>query len=100
MVSHELGEDYKWLINCGIPLLADSLMASEELAKYMLELGGAAYDSGRKNGYGEGKMFALEGKSNNHFELFKSDYATHYRNKRKEFGILEFGVLRAIDKLS
>ncbi|MFS7937682.1 hypothetical protein Hanom_Chr05g00430571 [Helianthus anomalus] len=34
MVSQELSEDCKWLINRGISLLADSLMASEELAKY------------------------------------------------------------------
>ncbi|KAJ0805521.1 hypothetical protein HanPI659440_Chr02g0079251 [Helianthus annuus] len=60
MVSHELGEDYKWLINCGIPLLADSLMASEELAKYMLELGGAAYDSGRKTVMVRGKCLPLK----------------------------------------
>ncbi|KAJ0725801.1 hypothetical protein HanPI659440_Chr12g0463001 [Helianthus annuus] len=32
-VAHELGEDCKWLINHGVPLLADSLMAFEDLAK-------------------------------------------------------------------
>ncbi|KAJ0800181.1 hypothetical protein HanPI659440_Chr03g0100051 [Helianthus annuus] len=47
-------------------------MASEELAKYMLELGGTAYDSGRENGYSEGKAFSLEGKPDSDFELFKS----------------------------
>ncbi|MFS7888937.1 hypothetical protein Hanom_Chr00s000002g01600851 [Helianthus anomalus] len=32
----------------------------------------------------------VSGKPDNDFELFKSDCATHYRNKRKEFGLLEF----------
>ncbi|KAF5817867.1 hypothetical protein HanXRQr2_Chr02g0058051 [Helianthus annuus] len=60
-------------------------MASEELAKYKLELGGAAYNNGQKDGYAEGKAFALERKPNNDFELFKTDCATHYRDKRNEF---------------
>ncbi|KAJ0591897.1 hypothetical protein HanHA300_Chr03g0078631 [Helianthus annuus] len=71
-------------------------MASEELAKYILELGGTAYDSDRKNGYAESKAFSLEGKPDSDFELFKSDCAAYYRNKGKEFGTLEFGVLRAL----
>ncbi|MFS7930084.1 hypothetical protein Hanom_Chr04g00339961 [Helianthus anomalus] len=80
--------------------LADSLMASEKLAKYMFELGRVAYNSGRKDGYVEGKAFVLEGKANNYFELFKEDCAGHYRNKLKEFGVLELGVMKAIEKLS
>ncbi|MFS8006907.1 hypothetical protein Hanom_Chr14g01254691 [Helianthus anomalus] len=41
-----------------------------------------------------------EGKPDNDFELFKPDCVTRYRNKRKDFRILAFGVLRAIEKLS
>ncbi|MFS7994809.1 hypothetical protein Hanom_Chr12g01110461 [Helianthus anomalus] len=87
-VAHELGEDCKWLINRGVPLLANSLMAFEDLAKYLFELSGAAYNSGRKDGYVEGKAFALEGKLDKDFKLFKEDCAGHYRKKRKEFGLL------------
>ncbi|KAM0071157.1 hypothetical protein Hdeb2414_s0001g00021691 [Helianthus debilis subsp. tardiflorus] len=100
MVAAELGEECKSLINRGILLLVDFLMASEKLAKYMFELGGVAYNRGRKDGYAEGKVVALERKANNYFELFKEDCAGHYRNKLKEFGVLEFGVLKAIEKLS
>ncbi|MFS7888959.1 hypothetical protein Hanom_Chr00s000002g01601151 [Helianthus anomalus] len=81
MVSQELGKDCKWLINHEIPLLA----------KYMFEFVKVAYNSCLKDGYAEGKAFVIDGKPDNDFELFKSDCATHYRNKRKEFGLLEFG---------
>ncbi|KAJ0785904.1 hypothetical protein HanOQP8_Chr02g0048721 [Helianthus annuus] len=58
-------------------------MASEELAKY--KLGGVAYDNGQKDGYAEGKAFALEKKPNNDFELLEADCASHYRDKHNEF---------------
>ncbi|KAJ0810324.1 hypothetical protein HanPI659440_Chr01g0025771 [Helianthus annuus] len=96
MVSEKLGEDCKWLINRGIPLLADFLMASEELAKYMFELGGATYSSGRNDDYAWEKAFKLEGKPDNDFELIKEDCPGQYCNKGKEFGLLEFGMLKAI----
>ncbi|KAM0062405.1 hypothetical protein Hdeb2414_s0004g00147791 [Helianthus debilis subsp. tardiflorus] len=75
-------------------------MAFEDLAKYLFELSGAAYNSGHKDGYAEGKAFALEGKLDKDFELFKEDCAGHYRKKCKEFRLLEFGVLKGIEKLS
>ncbi|MFS7928474.1 hypothetical protein Hanom_Chr04g00321171 [Helianthus anomalus] len=37
----------------------------------MFELGGAAYDSGRKDGYAESKAGAKEGIRDDRFELFK-----------------------------
>ncbi|KAF5803630.1 hypothetical protein HanRHA438_Chr06g0282611 [Helianthus annuus] len=81
-------------------LLADRLMASEELAKYMLELSEAAYKSGHQDGYAEGKVFTLENKPDNDFELFKEDCTGTYREKRKAFGLLKIGILKAIEKLS
>ncbi|MFS8008464.1 hypothetical protein Hanom_Chr14g01273081 [Helianthus anomalus] len=80
--------------------LAGTLMVSKDLAKYMFELPGAAYNSDRMDGYAKGKAFALVGKPDNDFKLFKEDCVGHYRNKHKEFGLLEFGVLKAIEKLS
>ncbi|KAJ0899306.1 hypothetical protein HanRHA438_Chr00c33g0855371 [Helianthus annuus] len=55
ILAEDLGDDCKWLLACGIPLIVDQLVKSDELAKYMFELGGAAYDSGRKDEYGEGR---------------------------------------------
>ncbi|KAF5817971.1 hypothetical protein HanXRQr2_Chr02g0059321 [Helianthus annuus] len=66
----------------------------------MFELGGAAYNSGRKDGYAKGKTFVLEGKPDNDFELFEEYCNGHYRSKRKEFGLLEFRLSKAIEKLS
>ncbi|MFS8019587.1 hypothetical protein Hanom_Chr15g01405511 [Helianthus anomalus] len=64
LVSEELREDCKWLLNQGVPI---------ELAKYMLELGDAAYKSGRQDGYADRKVFTLENKQGNDFEWFKED---------------------------
>ncbi|KAM0071145.1 hypothetical protein Hdeb2414_s0001g00021551 [Helianthus debilis subsp. tardiflorus] len=100
MMAHELGQDCKWLINHGTPLIAALLMTSDEVAKYMFDLAGAAYNNGQKDGFAEGKAFALEERSNHEFELFKTDCTTCFCNKRKDFDNLEFGVLKAIEKLS
>ncbi|KAF5753390.1 hypothetical protein HanRHA438_Chr17g0790271 [Helianthus annuus] len=51
----------------------------------MFELGGAAYNSGRKDGYAEGKAFVKEGTSDEKFELFKEDCAANYATKHHEF---------------
>ncbi|MFS7921997.1 hypothetical protein Hanom_Chr03g00243461 [Helianthus anomalus] len=51
LLAEDLGGDCKWLLARGIRLIADRLVKSEELVKYMFELSGAAYDSGRKDGY-------------------------------------------------
>ncbi|MFS7948124.1 hypothetical protein Hanom_Chr06g00556281 [Helianthus anomalus] len=59
LMSQDLGDDYKWLLTHGVPLIADRLMRSEELAKYMFDLGGGAYNNGCKDGYAEGKAASL-----------------------------------------
>ncbi|KAJ0795698.1 hypothetical protein HanPI659440_Chr04g0153471 [Helianthus annuus] len=50
-------------------------MSYEELAKYMFDLAGAAYDNGRMDGYVEGKLFALPERSDHELKLFKTDCA-------------------------
>ncbi|KAM0070417.1 hypothetical protein Hdeb2414_s0001g00012871 [Helianthus debilis subsp. tardiflorus] len=66
----------------------------------MFEIGGAAYDSGRKDGYAESKAGAKEGIRDDRFELFKQDCAANYATKRREFEFIEFGILKAIGKLA
>ncbi|KAJ0513868.1 hypothetical protein HanRHA438_Chr10g0453221 [Helianthus annuus] len=66
----------------------------------MFELGGVAYDSGRKDGYAEGKVAALAKEKDHQFELFKVDCAGNYTAKRQEYEFLVFRILRAIEKLS
>ncbi|KAF5789818.1 hypothetical protein HanXRQr2_Chr09g0375691 [Helianthus annuus] len=66
----------------------------------MFELGGAAYDSGRKDGYAEGKAAALAKEKDHQFKLFKVDCTGNYTAKREEYEYLEFGILKAIDKLT
>ncbi|MFS7937869.1 hypothetical protein Hanom_Chr05g00432831 [Helianthus anomalus] len=61
LLSQDYGDDCKWLLTPGVPLLANRLVRSEELAKYMFELGGAARNNGCKDGYAEGKATAKEG---------------------------------------
>ncbi|MFS7976078.1 hypothetical protein Hanom_Chr10g00888221 [Helianthus anomalus] len=80
--------------------LAASPMTSDELAKYMFDLPKTAYDNDRKDGFVEGKAFVLEERPDHEFELFKTDCGTRFRDKRKEFDHLEFGILKAIEKLS
>ncbi|KAF5785179.1 hypothetical protein HanXRQr2_Chr10g0425501 [Helianthus annuus] len=80
--------------------LVASLMTSDELAKYMFDLPETTYDNGKKDGFVKGKAFVLEERSDHEFELFKTDCGTRFRDKRKEFDHLEFGILKAIEKLS
>ncbi|KAJ0725437.1 hypothetical protein HanPI659440_Chr12g0458711 [Helianthus annuus] len=100
LLVEDLGADCKWLLARGIPLIVDRLVKSDELAKYMFELGGAAYDSGRKDGYGEGKAAALAKEKDHQFELFKVDCTGNYTAKRQEYEFLEFGILKVIEKLT
>ncbi|KAM0059953.1 hypothetical protein Hdeb2414_s0005g00186991 [Helianthus debilis subsp. tardiflorus] len=51
----------------------------------MFELGGAAYNSGCKDGYEEGKAFIKEGTSDEKCELFKEDCVANYATKHHEF---------------
>ncbi|MFS7967958.1 hypothetical protein Hanom_Chr09g00791931 [Helianthus anomalus] len=80
--------------------LANRLMASEELAKYMFELGGAAYNSGRKDCYAEGKVFAIEGNQKIALNYSKKIVLVIMLSKHKAFGFLKFSILKAIEKLS
>ncbi|KAJ0805027.1 hypothetical protein HanPI659440_Chr02g0044951 [Helianthus annuus] len=100
MLSEDLGGDCKWQLTRDMPLLMDRLVASEELAKYMFELRGAAYNSGRKDCYAEGKAFTQEGTEDEKFELFKEECAANCALKHHEFGFLEFGIVKAIEKLA
>ncbi|KAL9996638.1 hypothetical protein Hdeb2414_s0683g00935081 [Helianthus debilis subsp. tardiflorus] len=66
----------------------------------MFELGQAAYNSGRKDGYGEGRAAAASNEKDYHFELYKQDYTTSYTAKRQEYEFIEFGIVKAVEKLS
>ncbi|KAJ0727876.1 hypothetical protein HanLR1_Chr07g0234951 [Helianthus annuus] len=66
----------------------------------MIELGRAAYNSGRKFGYAEGKAASIDKEKDYHFELYKEDCDGAFAAKRKEFSTLEFAVVRAAEKLA
>ncbi|KAJ0796110.1 hypothetical protein HanPI659440_Chr04g0158371 [Helianthus annuus] len=104
LLGQDLGNDYTWLLTRGVRFvhfhIVDRLVRSEELAKYMFDLGGAAYDSGRKDGYAEGMAAAHPKEKDEKFELFKVDFASNYTSKRQEYEFTEFGILKAIDKLA
>ncbi|KAF5805819.1 hypothetical protein HanRHA438_Chr05g0223351 [Helianthus annuus] len=66
----------------------------------MFELGEAAYNSGRKEGYAEGRAAAANNVKDYHFELYKEDCIAAYATKRREYEFLEFGIVKAVGKLS
>ncbi|MFS7945308.1 hypothetical protein Hanom_Chr06g00522751 [Helianthus anomalus] len=72
ILAEEISTDCKWLLAHGVPLIADRIVKYDEVAKYMFKLGGAAHDSGGKDGYGEGRAAAVANKKDYHFELHKS----------------------------
>ncbi|KAJ0540294.1 hypothetical protein HanHA300_Chr08g0296601 [Helianthus annuus] len=74
--------------------IAERIAGSEALAKYMYELGEAAYAHGRKEGYAESKEPLKS------FDLYKTDCAARYAEKRQEFESLEFAIVKAAGKLS
>ncbi|KAJ0523241.1 hypothetical protein HanIR_Chr10g0491591 [Helianthus annuus] len=98
--AEEVSADSKWLLSRGVPLLADRILHSTELATYMFELGRAAYNSGRKFGYAKGKTAVINKEKDYHFELYKEDCEGAFAAKRKEFSTLEFAVVRAAEKLA
>ncbi|KAJ0768846.1 hypothetical protein HanLR1_Chr03g0106331 [Helianthus annuus] len=100
LLAEETSADTRWLLSRGVPLLADRILNSTELATYMLELGRAGYNSGRKFGFAEGKSAVINKEKDYHFELYKEDCDGAYAAKRKEFSTLEFAVVRAAQKLS
>ncbi|KAJ0899113.1 hypothetical protein HanRHA438_Chr08g0364631 [Helianthus annuus] len=100
LLAEEASADSRWLLSRGVPLLADRILHSPELARYMFELGGAGYNSGRKYGYAEGRCAAVNNEKDYHFELFKEDCEGAYAAKRQEFSMLDFAVVRAARKLA
>ncbi|KAF5805348.1 hypothetical protein HanXRQr2_Chr05g0208251 [Helianthus annuus] len=100
ILVEEVTADCKWLLARAVPLITERISGSEELAKYMYELGESARALGRKEGYAEGRA-AVEAKEPlKNFELYKTDCAARYAEKRQEFESLEFGVVKAAEKLS
>ncbi|KAJ0841477.1 hypothetical protein HanPSC8_Chr14g0630791 [Helianthus annuus] len=100
LLAEEASADSRWLLSRGVPLLADRILHSSELARYMFELGRAGYNSGRKFGYAEGKLAATNNEKDSHFELYKDDCDGAYVEKRKEFSTLDLAVVRASGKLA
>ncbi|KAJ0482703.1 hypothetical protein HanIR_Chr13g0656831 [Helianthus annuus] len=100
LLSEEISADCKWLFSRAVPLIAKRIVKSHELATYMFELDQAAYNSGRKEGYSEGRAAAASGEKDYHFELFKEDCSGKYATKRREYEFIEFGVVKAVEKLS
>ncbi|KAF5789635.1 hypothetical protein HanRHA438_Chr09g0385611 [Helianthus annuus] len=66
----------------------------------MFELGQAAYNSGRKDGYGEGRAAVVKNEKDYHFVLYKEDCTAKYTAKRQEYEFIEFGIVKAVEKLS
>ncbi|KAJ0796162.1 hypothetical protein HanPI659440_Chr04g0158991 [Helianthus annuus] len=63
----EISADCKWLLSRAVPLITDRIVKSPELAHYMFELGQAGYNSGRKDGYSEGRAAAVNNEKDYHF---------------------------------
>ncbi|MFS8026732.1 hypothetical protein Hanom_Chr16g01490161 [Helianthus anomalus] len=82
LLAEEVSADCKWLLACAVPL------------------GQAVYNSGWKNGYGEGRAAAANNEKDYHFELYKEDCGAAYAAKRREYEFIEFGIVKAVDKLS
>ncbi|KAF5817310.1 hypothetical protein HanXRQr2_Chr02g0051541 [Helianthus annuus] len=66
----------------------------------MFELGQAAYNSGRKDGYGEGRAATASNEKNYHFELYKQNCSAAYAAKLQEYEFIEFGIVKVVEKLS
>ncbi|MFS7902358.1 hypothetical protein Hanom_Chr01g00010371 [Helianthus anomalus] len=100
ILAEEMSTDCKWLLTRAIPLISEHIAKSDELAKYMFDLGQAAYNSGRKDGYGEGRAAVMNNEKDYHFELFKEGCAAKYAAKRRGYEFVEFGIVKGLEKLS
>ncbi|KAM0021974.1 hypothetical protein Hdeb2414_s0023g00623301 [Helianthus debilis subsp. tardiflorus] len=100
LLTEELSADCKWLLSHAVPLISERIVKSHELTNYMFELGQAAYNSSQKEGYSEGRAAAASGEKDYHFELFKEDCSGKYATKRLEYEFVEFGIVKAVEKLS
>ncbi|KAM0059549.1 hypothetical protein Hdeb2414_s0005g00182641 [Helianthus debilis subsp. tardiflorus] len=100
ILAEEVTADCKWLLARAVPLISERIAKSDELDKYIFELGQAAYNSGRKDGYGEGRAATASNEKYYHFELYKQDFTAAYTAKRQEYEFIEFGIVKAVEKLS
>ncbi|KAF5762576.1 hypothetical protein HanXRQr2_Chr16g0778271 [Helianthus annuus] len=100
ILVEEVAADCKWLLARAVPLIADRIVGSKELAKYIYELGEAAYAHGRKEGYAEGRAAAEAKEPLKSIDLYKTDCVARYAEKRQEFESLEFAIVKAAGKLS
>ncbi|KAF5754264.1 hypothetical protein HanXRQr2_Chr17g0789241 [Helianthus annuus] len=100
LFAEEVSADCKWLLAHVVPWISERIVKSNELANYMFELGQAAYNNGRKDGYSEGRATAANNQKDYHFELYKEDCAATYAAKRRDYEFLEFGIVKVVDKLS
>ncbi|MFS7939163.1 hypothetical protein Hanom_Chr05g00448511 [Helianthus anomalus] len=100
ILAEEVAADCKWLLTHAVPLISERIAKSDELAKYMFELGQAAYSSRRKDGYGEGRAAAASNEKDYHFELYKQDCTAAYTAKRQEYELIKFGIVKVVEKLS
>ncbi|MFS7918811.1 hypothetical protein Hanom_Chr03g00205531 [Helianthus anomalus] len=88
ILAEEVAADCRWLLARAVPRISERITGSEELAKYMYELGEAAYDHGRKDGYVEGRAAAEAKEPLKNFELYKTDCVARYAEKRQESNLL------------
>ncbi|KAF5783068.1 hypothetical protein HanXRQr2_Chr11g0503621 [Helianthus annuus] len=93
ILAEEMSADCKWLLTRAVLLIAERIAKSDELVKYMFDLGQAAYNSGRKDGYGEGRASASNNEKDYHFELFKEECTGKYAAKRRDYEFVEFGIV-------
>ncbi|MFS7928952.1 hypothetical protein Hanom_Chr04g00326821 [Helianthus anomalus] len=100
ILAEEATAECKWSLARAVPLISERIAKSDELAKYMFKLGQAAYNSGRKYGYGEGRAAAASNENDYHFELYKQDCTAAYTAKRREYEFINFGIVKAVEKLS
>ncbi|KAM0029159.1 hypothetical protein Hdeb2414_s0018g00522521 [Helianthus debilis subsp. tardiflorus] len=82
LLAEEMSADCKWFLARAVPLIAERITGSEELAKYVYELGEAARDLGRKEGYAEGRAAAESKEPLKNFELYKTYCVARYAKKR------------------
>ncbi|MFS7925711.1 hypothetical protein Hanom_Chr04g00288271 [Helianthus anomalus] len=100
IMVEEVITDCKWLLAHAVPLIAERIARSEELAKYMYELGETAYAHGRKEGYAERRAVVEAKEPLKSFDLYKTDCVARYAEKRQEFESLKFAIVKAAGKLS
>ncbi|KAJ0713928.1 hypothetical protein HanPI659440_Chr13g0483971 [Helianthus annuus] len=86
ILAEETAADCKWLLARSVPLV--------------FSLCQAAYNSGRKDGYSEGRAAVANNEKDYHFELYKQDCTASCTAKRREYRFIEFGIVKAVKKLS